>query len=161
MGTRAAVYGHAFTNYGTREIEDKFPSQYSQAQGVKKLVLQFNYDDLPTYSSTDDMVLSIPAYARIVSATLRAKTAFAGGTSYDIGLYTSAGVAIDADGIDAAVATAAINAEGETVLCDGALVNNTAGIGSTAGQIVIAATGTFTAGEGILEVTYVTNDDRI
>jgi hypothetical protein len=161
MGTRAAVYGHAFTNYGTREIEDKFAAQFDQVQGQKKLVVHFNYDDLPTYSATDDMVLSIPANARIISSTLRVVTPFAGGTSYDIGLYTSAGVAIDADGIDAAVATAAINAIGETVVCDGALVNNTAGIGTTAGQIVIAATGTFTAGEGYLTVIYETLDDRI
>lgn len=158
---RYTLTGHAVSNYGPREIEDKLPAQFAQATGLKKMVVQFKYDDLPTYSSTDDSVLKIPANARIVRATFRTVVAFAGGTSYDIGLYTSAGVAIDADGIDAAVLLAAINAVGETVVCDGALVNNTAGIGTDAGQIVVAATGTFTAGEGYLTVEYETLDDRI
>ena len=61
---------------------------------------------------------------------------------------------IDADGIDAAVAAAAMSSVGETVLCDGALVQATAGIGSAAGQLVVAATGTYTAGEARVIIKY-------
>jgi hypothetical protein len=152
--------GNAVSHYGPRDFEDKLPAQYASSQGDKTVSIQWAYDDLPVQSATDQSVLSIPAASFIVSATLRVHTAFAGGTSYNIGLYESDGTVIDADGIDAAVATAAINAAGETVLCDGALVQGLAGIGTAAGQVVIAATGTFTAGEATLDIVYRTLDDR-
>lgn len=145
--------GQAATHYGPRSIDAKHPSQYTTNHGERVQVVTFGYDDLPA-AGTDVAILSIPANSYIASATLRVIDAFAGGTSYDIGLSESDGTVIDADGIDAAVATAAINAVGETVACDGALVGNTAGIGAAAGQVTVAATGTFTAGKAELSVTY-------
>lgn len=152
-GSTAGSKRRAATNYGTRDIEDVLPSKYIQDHGEEVLEYTFSYDDLPTYGK-DAAILKIPANARIKSATLTVITAFAGGTSYNLGLYDEDGNVIDADGIDAGVLTAAIDAVGETVACDGALVANTAGIGTTAGQLVVAATGTYTAGKARLRVVY-------
>ena len=101
--------------------------------------------------------MELPAHAWIKDATLRVTEAFtSGGTpTLDIGLTESDGTAIDADGIDAAVALSAIDAVGETVLCDGALVGNTAGIGSAAGQVVAAGSAAYTAGRAVLIIRYV------
>ena len=158
-GSTAGGTTRAATHYGPRTHEDKAPSIHKIEHGKELLELHFAYDDLPT-SSLDKLVQSLPVNSRITSATLRVIEAFAGGTSYDIGLYQEDGTVIDADGIDAGVALAAIDAVGETVDCDGALVGNTAGIGSAAGQVVIAATGTFTAGRAVLFVEYERLDDR-
>ena len=152
-GTTGGSKRQAATHYGAREIEDKLPSKHRVSQGGEVLALTFSYDDLPTYG-LDAAILKIPANARIRRTTLRVLTAFAGGTSYDIGLYQEDGTVIDADGIDAAVLLAAIDTVGETVLCDGALVNALVGIGAAAGQVVVAATGTFTAGKAVLEVEF-------
>lgn len=96
----------------------------------------------------------IPAGSFITSATLVAKTAAAGGTSVTIGLVNAAGTAIDADGIDAAVAAAALGAN-KAVACDGALVGGTATVGAADGYVSIDATGTFTAGEAALVIEYI------
>ncbi len=143
----------AATHYGIREIEDKLPSKYAGSQGKQVQAITFSFDDLPV-AGLDEAILRLPANSRIIAATLRVHTAFAGGTSYNIGLKQADGTVIDVDGIDAAVALTAIDAVGETVVCDGALVNNTAGIGTAAGVVEIAATGTFTAGKATLEVEY-------
>lgn len=158
-GATAGSKRRAATHYGVRDIENKLPSEFTTSQGTEVQHIVFNFDDLPT-NGLDAEIKRIPANAHIVKATLRVITAFAGGTSYNIGLNQPDGTVIDADGIDAAVALTAIDAVGETVLCDGALVANTAGIGTAVGQVVIAATGTFTAGKASLEVEYQRLDDR-
>ena len=56
--------------------------------------------------------------------------------------------------IDVAIAVTALDAVGETVLCDGALVNNLAGIGAVDGQIVVTTGGTVTAGKFVLTTVY-------
>lgn len=143
----------AATHYGLREIEDKLPSKYAGSNGKNVLNYTFNYDDLPV-AGLDEAILRLPANCRISRATLRVITAFAGGTSYNLGLQEEDGSVIDADGIDAAVALTAIDAIGDVVLCDGALVGTLVGIGAARGQLVVAATGTFTAGKAQLEIEY-------
>jgi hypothetical protein len=96
----------------------------------------------------------IPAGSFIKSATLVAKTAAAGGTSINFGLATKAGTAIDADGIDAAVAAAALGAN-KAVVCDGALVGGTATVGAADAYVTTANTGTFTAGVAKLVIEYI------
>jgi hypothetical protein len=158
-GATAGNKRRAATDYGTRDIDDKHPSQYTGRGGIASQVITFSYDDLPTFG-LDAVIQSIPANAFIKSATLRVLTAFAGGASYNIGLYQADSTVIDADGIDAAVALTAIDAVGETVLCDGALVAGLLGIGAAAGQVVVAATGTFTAGKAVLTIEYTELNDR-
>ncbi len=152
-GATAGNKRRAATHYGAREIEDLLPSKYAGALGAQTLAYTFSFDDLPV-AGLDEAILRIPARGRIKRATLRIITAFAGGTSYNFGLEQEDGTVIDADGIDAAVALTAIDGIGDVVLCDGALVASLVGIGANAGQLVVAATGTFTAGKAILEIEY-------
>ena len=97
---------------------------------------------------------SIPAGSYITSASLVVKTAAAGGTSVTVGLVKADGTAIDADGIDTAVATADLAAN-KAVACDGALVGGTATVGVDNAYVGIATTGSFTAGQVLLMIDYI------
>ena len=97
---------------------------------------------------------AIPAGSYITAASLVVKTAAAGGTNVTIGLITAAGADIDADGIDATVATADLAAN-KAVACNGALVGGTATVGAADGYVDIDVTGTFTAGELLLVIEYI------
>ncbi len=144
------------TSFGPRAVEAKAPSTIAYSS-VKELHVPINWDDLPVVSANDSTVLSIPAHAWIESATLHVIELFTSGgaVTLDIGLYESDGTVIDLDGIDAVIALAAINEVGERVLCDGALVSNTGGIGANAGQVVaVEGTSTFTAGRAVLVIKY-------
>lgn len=165
-GTRTVVVGeagkgsNAMTHYGPRSVESLLPSEYTQGSGEKVQVVKFRFDTLPVASTEDQSVLVIPANSYIESAILRVTTGFLGGTSYDIGLQQADGTEIDNNGIFAAILLAEINVIGETVIDGGALVNLLAGIGAADGQVVVVATGTFTAGEAELQIVYRTLDDR-
>lgn len=158
-GATAGSLRRAATHYGTRGIEDLLPSKYEISHGDKVLEWTFSFDDQPVVG-LDEAILRIPANARIKSATLTTILAFVGGTSIGFGLAEADGTVIDVDGIDVAVATAAIDAIGETVLCDGALVDNTAGIGTAAGQLTTAVIGTYTAGKARMKIVYEELYDR-
>ena len=96
----------------------------------------------------------IPAGSYITAASLVVKTAAAGGTNVTIGLINAAGSDIDADGIDATVATAALAAN-LAVACDGAKVGGTETVGAADAYIDIDVTGTYTAGELLLVIEYI------
>ena len=138
--------------YGPRGVENKLPSVTNTLGTVRELVIDFDYNSLPSTDATDALVLAIPANSLIESAVLTVKTAFAGGTSLDVGLSTTAGVAVDADGLIAAAALASLNAAGKIVKGAGALVGASSGAAAT--QVTVAATGTFTAGKATLVVKY-------
>jgi hypothetical protein len=99
----------------------------------------------------------IPAGSFITSAYLVVTTAFAGASAVlNVGLQTAAGVAIDADGIDAAVATADLAAN-KAVVADGDLVGGTATVGAADAYLSIDYdTAAFTAGAAKLVVEYIT-----
>ena len=96
----------------------------------------------------------IPAGSYITAASLVVKTAASGGTNVTIGLINAAGSDIDADGIDATVATAALAAN-LAVACDGAKVGGTETVGAADAYIDIDVTGTYTAGELLLVIEYI------
>lgn len=145
---------HAATHYNGREIEDVLGSKYEGQNGKNIMSYTFSFDDLPV-ATLDEAALTIPANSFIVSATLRVITAIAGTVpTLTLGLAQKDGTAIDVDGIDVAIAAAAIDAVGETVLCDGALVGGLAGIGAARGQLVATTGGTVTAGKFSLEIEY-------
>jgi len=132
-----------------------------------ELKVNIDYTDA---TSTDAPVSThplagIPSGAHIVSATFYVKTAFVGTSgTLDIGLWHDDGdgtfSVYDLDGIDAAIAVTAIDAIGDHVACDGALVGS--------GAVALAGTGDrplfvsakghasndFTAGNGDLVVKY-------
>jgi len=128
------------------------------------MVVDVNYDDLPeeTTDRDNDGTVDgwsgadpyIPAGSFITAAYIIVETAFAGGTSYNFGLSQLDGTVIDADGIDASVATAALAAN-NAVVCDGALVAGTATIGANDAYVKVAATGAFTAGKAKLVIEYI------
>jgi hypothetical protein len=133
---------------------------------VNYMVVDINYDDLPTFTTDlnndgtnngfSDQDAYIPAGSWIKSATFIVETAFAGGTSYDVGTYTQAGAAIDADGIEDDLLTAELAAN-EAHVANGAQVGATVLVTSDA-YLVVAATGTFTAGKAKLVIEYIQVD---
>ena len=149
-------------HYGTRVTNGKFGAQQNSSTLVKSAVWDFSYDDLPS-AGANNLQLSIPANATIVSATLYVDVAFTSTsttTDLDVGLSTSAGVAIDADGlITAANATqTTIGTAGNVITGSGALVGKT--IGSSAGELTVTPTvADLTAGKGRIVVQYVYNKD--
>lgn len=99
----------------------------------------------------------IPADALIVSAHFIVDTAFTSGgaATLGIGLYNSAGTAIDADGIDAAIALAAL-ADDFAVVCDGALADGTQNVGAANAYVGFNyGTAVHTAGSGKLVIEYI------
>ncbi len=158
-GATAGNKRRAATHYGVRDIENKLPSEYMTHEGHVVQHIVYNFDDLPA-SGLDAEIKRIPANSRIVGATLRVLTPFAGGTSYIIGLEEPDGTVIDADGVFEVFLTAVVDTLGETVVAGGNLVANLDGIGTADAQIVVAATGTFTAGKAVLELEYAPLVDR-
>lgn len=125
-----------------------------------QLVLEFDLTTLGTsISSTDidpyDAV--IPNGAVITGATLvMTDAATSGGSAtLTIGTYNSAGTAIDADGIDAAIALTAIDADNDVVRCDGAQATGVGGkLAANAYVKAIYGTAAFTAGTAKLVVDF-------
>lgn len=99
----------------------------------------------------------IPANSLILSATLVMTTAATSGgaPTLDIGTYNAAGTAIQATGIDAAIALTAIDAIGETVRCDGVHTTVTGLVAVDAYVGLKWNTAAYTAGAGKLYIEYV------
>jgi hypothetical protein len=147
-------------HYGVRTTDGSKGAQSQSVGLVKQAVWDFDYNNLPTYGSSN-LQHVIPANATIVSAKLIVDTAFTStstATDLVVGLYTGAGVAIDADGlVSASEATqTAIGTAGNVVTGAGALIGKT--IGAAAGEVTIApTTDDLLTGAGRLVVEYVYN----
>jgi hypothetical protein len=97
----------------------------------------------------------IPAGSYIRAATLIVTSAMTGTSgTLTIGLAQKDGTVIDADGIDATIAQADLEAN-EVVLCNGALAGGTLSIGAANGYIYTTLGGTVTGGRGRLVVEYI------
>lgn len=98
----------------------------------------------------------IPAGSVITSATLVMTTAATSGgaATLQIGTYNAAGTAIDADGIDAAIALTVIDADGDVVRCDGAQTGVTGYLSADAHVGMLYGTAAYTAGAGKLIVEF-------
>jgi hypothetical protein len=99
----------------------------------------------------------IPAGSYITSASLVVSTAFTSGGAgtLGLGLFTLANAAIDADGIDAAIAKADLAAN-KAVACNGDLVNGVATVGAANAYVgALYGTAAFTAGAGKLVIEYI------
>ena len=109
-------------------------------------------------ANVDPLEAMVPAGAIIVNADLVITDAATSGGSatLTIGTYNAAGTAVDADGIDAAIALAAIDADGVVVQCDGAQVSGVVTVGTAPVYIgAIYGTAAFTAGSAVLIVEYI------
>lgn len=139
------------------EVQDKGTALGSARQ---TLVVDVNLPALGTTFVAGDIDANdavIPAGSVILSATLVMTTAATSGGSatLTIGTYEADGDAIDADGIDAAVALAVIDAVGDTVRCDGAHLTTAGYVAVDAHIGMIYGTAAFTAGAGQLVIEYV------
>jgi hypothetical protein len=105
-------------------------------------------------NAADDNV--IPAGAYITKASIVVDTAFTSGGSatLTLGLVEADGTAIDVDGIDVAIALAALGAD-KAVAADGALVNGTAQVTADGVLRMTVGTAGYTAGKARLYVEYV------
>lgn len=147
-------------SYNERPTDIKTGASPKTSGSTRELVVEFSYDDLPGTSATGGMEITIPANSIITDAYFDTLTAFAGGTSYDIGLNeTDGSTAIDADGLWDLLPLAEINAANERSVSkthagtnSGALLDTTL---SAEAQVVVAATGTFTAGKGRIVIEYI------
>lgn len=133
-----------------------------------ELTVDFSWDNMPGFDADadNDGVLEsfdkvnehIPANAIIKEAVVYATEDWTGtGTpTMSIGLYEADGTVIDADGIDAAIAEGALDAN-DVVVCDGALASH-ASVGANDAYVrVYPAAGTYTAGKARLVVRFVLN----
>lgn len=145
-------------------LRNKFKTVHTD--GVRKeFYAKITYNNLPgfdadanndgTLDSFDKNNEFIPVKAYIESAKLLVTTAFTTSTSaaLQIGTYQADGTVIDADGIDVAIAagTLLVNA---VINCDGAQVGTIMPTYKTYLR-AYATTGSFTAGEATLVLTYV------
>ena len=130
----------------------------------RQLVVDFSYDNLPLDNVDSDndgtndafVAAKIPANAYITRAILIVEEdwATADAAVLNLGLYTEAGAAISATGIDAAIAAAALDT-GDVVVCDGTLAGGGVTIGTADGYIGATITvGSFTTGKARLIVEY-------
>jgi hypothetical protein len=146
-------------HYGPRITNGKFGSR-ADDELIKYASWQFTYDDLPA-SGTNKMIYTIPIGSKLLNAYFQVETAFAGGTSYDIGFQDSAAATVIAlDGLWDALTLAEIDAT-ETVVDSLAHAGTNSGTClvvpvPTAAQLVVVATGTFTAGAGRIVIQYLT-----
>jgi len=121
-------------------------------------------------SGTNKLIYTVPANSVILQGYFLVQTAFAGGTSYDIDFVTSAGAAIGTgsdklwDGLllaeidSSAVGTAILSSTHTGTNSGNVLAGYAAGaecILASAGQLKVAATGTFTAGVAQIIVQYI------
>jgi hypothetical protein len=118
-----------------------------------------DYDNLPSAAPTAPLSKSIPIPARSIihSASLRVILAFtsAGATTLDLGFKQADGTVIDLDGIDAVIAKTVIDAVGDVVQCNGALVNGLVDVGANDAYIAsTVAVGPYTAGQAELTIEY-------
>jgi len=156
------------TRYGNRTMaQDSAVAKHMEDSIIRELVVDWEYNNLPDFDqdagggSTNDtfssQVAYIPAGSHIVSSNTYIKTAFVGGTSYDMGLYQRTGTVFDADGIDATLVVADMDADGDMVVNNGAAVAPIAGANTPTVDtyLVVAATGTYTAGKARTVIRYI------
>lgn len=106
-----------------------------------------------------DEEMFIPQGSAVLSVRGIGKEVAVGGTSFSVGTYTKAGVAIDDDGLVTATngAIANLGTVGEFIIGTGALVASATGtVGLTADSyLAVLTSGTFTAGKLTLIIDYV------
>jgi len=154
-GTRGVL-----VQYGARNTDEKRGGNVTTGSRTQQIVYKFDYSDLPGGAS-DALTAFVPAGAMVTEAYFNTTTTFAGGTSYDIGMEQSDGsTAIDADGLFDALVLADIDATvaGSLTATEHGGTNSGVLCGqrlAVDGYLVVAATGSFTAGECEFILEYV------
>ena len=152
-----------FIRFGTTEGEVQHAGDYRGVGQLHEVVVEVSFDWLDDVAVGTEQIISdtvrIPDGVHLKSATFYVETAFdsAGeAATLTFGLIDEdRSTAHDADGIDAAIAESAIDAVGDEITCDGALIETTLSNSGTP-MLLTATVGTeaFTAGKGWLTVRY-------
>ena len=142
--------------FGTTEAESTIGGENTTDGNTRVLEFDLTFADLAATGVEGILAdnVRIPDGAFLEEATFTVTTAFAGATAtLTLGVIDAdRSTAVDADGIDVAIAVTAIDAIGDVITCDGALVGTTLATGG----LVTATEGTaaFTAGAGKLRLKY-------
>ncbi len=143
-------------NYGVRVTNLEYGAESHSTASIHTAVWTMDYNNLPA-PGVNNLQQVIPAGSTIVRALLRVVTAFAGGTSYTVGLAQADGTPISATGLFTAanLPLASLTPAGKLVTGTGALVGAVSSA-TLDGELVVAASGTFTAGRAEIIVEYLT-----
>ena len=151
IGTKRGVANH----YGVRGTDNQYGGQDNSVGKIKEASWTFDYDKLPAYSASN-LEMQIPANATVLHAHLRVLTAAtsAGTPTMVVGLTTTAGVVVDADGLLSAsdLTWAKIQVKGARYAGTGARVA-VLPVGTSDVEVTAAVTG-LTGGKFELVVQY-------
>lgn len=168
--SRAATWTNSdglVVGFGTHSADNDVAAVDAGRGRVKTMSIKIVGTDLvntPTDATFPPQAAQIKRGSRILRATLTATTAWTGTGTLNIGTWGRGTLATpvldDIDGIDATIdIDAALAAVGDSVSCDGALVNGAVTVGETSNSDCIIsyqwATAVPTAGEATLTVEYV------
>jgi len=152
IGPKRGVANH----YGPRGADGQYGGQDNSVGKLKEASWTFDFNKLPVYSASN-LEMQLPANTTLIHAHLRTIVAGAAGssTAFNIGLTTTAGVVVDADGLGAVgqFTNAVITTKGTRAAGAGALIGKT--IGTAACEVTVATVGgALTAGKFELVVAY-------
>lgn len=129
----------------------------------KELVVDLDFSRMPAFGDASTFIngtpaAPIPAGALLRSATIILTTIFTSGgaPTLTLGMSQNDATVIDADGIDATIALADLDAIGTEVACDGALVGTI--LAENSYVTIDVATADYTAGRGKLVIKYIIPD---
>jgi hypothetical protein len=136
------------TSFGPRTTNNDLPASVLTLGVKKQALVPVKFDDLPTHVEGDVTGHALPANSLVTAVyAVPATEAFVGGTSYSVDLVEDDGSSITS--IVDAITLAQMNSGVDASLDD-------ATVGSTGpAYIEVTATGTFTAGEGVLVIEYI------
>lgn len=137
--------------FGTRDTVNVEAGTVQTKGRVREVEMEVYYDE--DQSGTSVKQVQIPAGALIRRAVLTVDTAFAGGTSLQVGIIRPDGTTADTDALITAAQGATANLTANAAIT---------GEGSSVDQVLrdpqtltVTRTGTFTAGKGTVLVEYV------
>ena len=148
-GTQEIVGGR-FTHYGARGQDAKYGAATSRVGQVTEIEHVFDWNDLPTFSATNEMWISIPSGAIVERAVLVALTAATSAASTDVAAVNA--VRKDGTGSTSLLSTtrASLDAANKTVVGAGAGLNVPLA-GVTQIQVTLAS---YTGGKFKLNLSY-------
>ena len=144
-----------YVGFGTRDVETTGSAAVVTEGTRSEIVMRIKLSELADTIDVTDVINApiIPAGSILESAKLHVETAAVGATAVlDIGLCTVAGVDVDDDGVDAAIATATL-VDGYYVACDGAKIGTE--LAQASKLYASYDTAAFTDGVVVVTVTYI------
>jgi hypothetical protein len=143
--------------FGLEQAKEALAGAGAQAGEMKTVEAVLDSDRMAAFGTNlilgEATKVCLPAGFKLVSATLYVEEAFdssGDALTLSIGLCEQDGTVIDDDGIDSAIAQAAIDSTSESVACDGALIGTI--LAKDSFLTVLANTATATAGRGHLVI---------